>query len=357
MSPGVHPKWSWLDFFAYRGAPRPLHGETASRVGAAATVVMIAAIIAYAANSGVRFVAAAPFSFVTQQPTTKAQNTSMVPTCISTPGITNARFFTYELVEVTVDENGTQSERSVAMVHDAKRHSLCTSANHSGYLHSYCDQGSACSFVRFRLWTCGTPDPRNPSRASRDCAPLDEIAQVLETQYVTITYATIMGVIPVHSAPKVQFSALYSSIFIYNQSTRQPDYLRRWATSSRANLVLSDTSTYALSSYFAGGPTQQVLEVRMVLGPFWVQTVFNHRTTFDLLASWGAFFGVVASVLGFFFLRYNEAQFFAEYPQWLRITNVFTVERRVKSDEPLPARGSPLQSCAGAAETFDSLVS
>lgn len=318
----------FLDFFKFEGRPRPASGPQASMHGFAGTVLLLIIIVAYMANATVRFIYTPPEVSLQQNPVT-TQKAPIVPTCVAAPRLNDPRYFAFDLQLVQLDERSNRSAAPIEFtrgVTDDGRDTVCISPNATNaYLRSFCSPGD-CAFVQFHLWICGTDDPKNPSRNATDCASLSDVAAILQHNYVDVTYTMPIGVITLHTVPKARASALYTSLFTYNETTTMPDLLRSFQTKYEVDLIHAEDA-YSLQYFFKGPPNMFVLELRMTLTSNWIRTIETHRTSLDLVSSWGAFFGVVNAAIGFVCLWYNETKFFERHPLWGRVDSDFRAVR------------------------------
>lgn len=320
-------KFTFLDYFKFRGQVKPKTGPMASVTGFSGTVLLIVIVLAYCINATIRFLQTPDSVDVTRLPT-EQQDIQLMPTCVSIPFLNDRRYFAYDFQQVVVQANGTKQKIPIRITSNAATgvgdpNKFCINSNATrARLRGFCSPGN-CSFIQFHLWTCGATDRNNPTYNATNCMSHHEIGQVLETNYVDVTYTTALGVVVLHATPKINAAALFVSNFVYNQTTIMPDLIRRFFTSYETNLV-HDGDNYALSYFFnKETPSKPVLEVQMVMSSSWTRTVASHRTSADLLSAFGAFFGVVHSVLAYIFFKHNEKKFYEREENWARIDDDF----------------------------------
>jgi hypothetical protein len=324
-------RFTFLDYFKFRGEARPKTGPEASVHGFVGSVMMVLIIVAYCINATLNFLQTPETVDVTHFPM-QNQTANLVPTCFSVPFLNDETYFNYDFQQVNFDENGTKTvipilreTSSTDSGEGSNKFCISPNATHAK-LRSFCSPFD-CSFVQFHLWTCGSSDPRSPTvNKSIACKSLKEIGNILQTNYVDVTYQTDLGDIVLHATPKINGACLFTTTFTYNVTTHHPDLLRTFTTTTHTNLV-HDSDQYALTYFFKTGsiPNKPVLEVRMVFGASWVTTDASHRTSADLLSAFGAFAGVIQSVFALIFVMYNEKKFYAREENWARIKRDFTV--------------------------------
>lgn len=346
-------KITFLDFFKFRGVPKPKTGAEASCTGFSGSVLMVIIIIAYCVNATIRFLETPESVDVTHLPMAN-QEMNLMPTCISVPHLNDRDYFAYDFQQVVYDVNGTKNVIPIWITDNVGGQSnpdtFCINANAThAKLRGFCSPYD-CSFVQFHLWTCGANDTKNPTQNSTTCKSLAEIGDILQTNYVDVTYFTELGTVVLHATPKISAACLFSTTFTYNETTVAPDLLRTFVTTQHTNLV-HDADQYALSYFFSGGinPFKPVLEVRMSFSSSWARTQASHKTSGDLVSAFGAFAGVVNSVLAFVFVWYNERKFYAREPNWERIDDDFNVVPVDEEYVPTTSVGRKSKKSGGSA--------
>lgn len=252
----------------------------------------------------------------------------MVKTCIRLPNIADKSYFGYTFQRIHNDANNNPTLKVDLAMYAEDNNTICLPDNSpNGFLANFCKIGQECDYLKFKLWLCGTPDSKNPAHwnESGKCQPFPRLVEVMQTNYVDFVYYTHIGGVLFHTAPKVNASAQYFSIFQLNQTKRNPDLLRWWVESSMYN-IQHQRDTFAIQYYYGPIPDKEVLELQMVLGSEALLTVENRKTSLDLIGSFGALWGVIFSVLAIVFLRYNENKFYEKNPRWGRIDPAFKVE-------------------------------
>ena len=315
------------DYFAFNGRPRHVVGSQSSVFGVVGTFLLLLAVGGYVATSTYAFFTNPPQTSMAQHPT-QSQRHAMVPTCISLPKITDARYFAYRLQLVRLDARGRTVLPNVELnlttrVDNASDTVCIDTSDPRAFLRSTCDPGD-CAYLKFKLWTCGCPDAANPERDRVDCASLDDIDRVLDVNYVNVVYQTALGRNVLHAAPKLFASVLYTSAFALNETRVNPDLVRQFRTEERSELV-HNRDSYAVQYFFDAAPFKEILEVRMIMSAHTLLTSENRMTSLDLIGSWGAFFGVISSTLALVFTAHNEKRFFERNPKWTQIDGDFAV--------------------------------
>lgn len=317
-----------LDLFQFEGKPRHIEGPLRSRFGFLGTLLLMGVMIFYVVFSTYRFLTDPPQTSVTQSPTGAGRQT-MVKTCIRLPHITDKTYFGYTFQLIHNDNNSVAVQKTDLVVEELpETNEICLPEGaENGYLSNFCKLGQECDFLKFKLWLCGTNDPKNPAHwnESSKCQPFPELVRQLQTNYVDFVYYTHLGAVIFHTAPKVNASAQYFSIFQLNQTKRNPDLLRWWVEASNFQLQ-HQRDTFAIQYYYGPTPTNEVLEMQIILGAEALLTVENRKTSLDLIGSFGALWGVIFSVLGIVFLKYNEKKFYEKNPSWGNIDPTFKVE-------------------------------
>jgi hypothetical protein len=322
-----------FDFFKFKGAPRHIAGYQASVTGVVGTIILMAISLAYIANSTYRFFSMPPSTSVTQNPT-QTERHEMFPTCITVPHLNDPRYFNRALQRIHLDQYGNKSSTNISL-QIIDNDTLCFDGKYDPetYLQGYCSPGN-CDFLRFKLWNCNCsdpnmprPDPNNNQRDRTDCAPLKDITDILEKNYVTVNYKTEIATVAQHTAPKIEASAVYITTFALNKTIINPDLIRSFFQHNTSNLIFS-RETYHLQYFFVEEPPfKEVLELQMAMSSHVMLTVENRQTALDTIGSWGAFFSVIASAGALIFGRYNERKFYERNPLWEQIDENFRVER------------------------------
>lgn len=315
-----------LDLFQFYAAPRHVQGAQSSRWGFVGTIILIVVVLFYAIFSLVRFLNDPPQTAVIQNPTGEGQ-VDMVKTCITVPHLADTRYFGYTFQRNDVDNNSKSLDKIDVNVEVVDNDTICLPASSGdGFLKNFCKLGQPCSFLKFKLWLCGTPDSKNPAKnnATNVCAPFSELVDVIQYNYVDFLYYTHLGDVLFHTAPKANASAQYHSVFQLNETRRNPDLLRWFSSTSEMHLQ-HDMNVFAIQYYYGAIPTKEVLEMNLVMGSEAIQTVQNRATSLDMIASVGALVNVIFAVLSLAFLKYNEYTFYEKNPKWQHITADFTV--------------------------------
>jgi hypothetical protein len=316
-----------LDLFKYYAAPRHIGGAQSSKWGFIGTIIFAAVVVFYGVFSLVRFLNDPPQTSVVQNPTGESQ-VSMVKTCISVPHLADTRYFGYTFQRNDMDNNSRASAKVDINVTVVDNNTICLPADSTdGYLNNYCKLGQACSFLKFKLWFCGTPDSKNPARntATNVCAPFDDQVNIVQNNYVTFLYYTHLGDVLHNTAPKANASAQYFAIFQLNETRTNPDLLRWFNLISDVKLQ-HDSNTFSIQYYFGERPYKEILELNMILGAEAVVTVQNRQTSLDLIGQIGALVNVIFAILSLAFLKYNQWCFYEANPKWNHITADFTVQ-------------------------------
>lgn len=323
-----------LDLFQFEGKPRHIEGPLRSRFGFIGTLILMGVMIFYVVFSTFRFLTDPPQTSVTQSPT-GAGRQNMINTCIKIPHITDKTYFGYTFQRIHNNNESVAIEKiDLKVREDPANNQICLpEENLDAYLSNFCKLGQECEYLKFKIWLCGTNDPKNPAywNESSKCQPFPTLVKTLQSNYVDFIYHTHLGADIVHTAPKVNASAQYFSIFQLNQTKRNPDLLRWWVESSVYQLQ-HQRDTFSIQYYYGEVPTNEVLEMQIILGSEALLTVENRKTSLDLIGSFGALWGVIFSVLGMVFLKYNEKKFYQRNPQWGKIDPTFKVEEGAQSE-------------------------
>jgi hypothetical protein len=317
-----------LDLFEFEGRPRHIEGPLRSRFGFVGSIVLLSIMIFYVVFSTYNFLTEPPQTSVAQSPTSSGPQ-QMVKTCVRLPNITDKRFFGYTFQRIHNNENSVATEKvDLKVVEDNVTSEVCLAADSAnGYLSNFCKLGQECDYLKFKLWLCGTPDAKNPAfwNDSAKCQPFRDLVKVTQNNYVDFIYYTQIGAVIFHTAPKVNASAQYFSIFQVNETRRSSDLLRWWVEESQFQLQ-HQRDTFAIQYYFGPVPDKEILELQIVMGSEALLTFASHKTSLDLVGSFGALYGVIFSALAFIFMRYNEKKFYVKNPAWEKIDPAFRVE-------------------------------
>ena len=128
-------------------------------------------------------------------------------------------------------------------------------------------------------------------------------------------------------------SVVYQSYFAVNTTVSSPDQLRTFATSSTAALLRTKDSSYVQWYQAPGWPLDRdVIESIISLDSYAYTTQINPMTVLDLIGKWGAFFSVIAAILGLVGTTWNDREFYLANPHWDRIGPDFEVAHEHHGD-------------------------
>lgn len=321
-----------LDYFKFQPKPQFIGGEEKSAIGVAGTFLLLGIMLAYMAQSTATFFTAPPTTTILQSPTEDQEHT-FVPTCARLPNIANRSWFGYTFNQIFLDVEGRKifGKETPLPIIEVGTDKICIDYSRPGanntFLRSDCSPGD-CAMLKFKLWTCGTPDNKNPAKDAKNCHDMKQIIAVLQDNYVTISHNVSLGkVMQVNAAPKVNISSLYVSTFSINETRSSPDLLRWWSVDVITELMPGSVKYSVQGVYGERPPTAEVLEYQMAMAEQRYLTVRTRTTVFDLLGQFGAFWGVVVGALSIVFSRLNEKSFYERVPQWAQIDESFVVEK------------------------------
>jgi hypothetical protein len=301
--------------------PEHAGGPQSTGLSLAATMLLLGAILAYAISTGDRWVAEPPLTSFGLSPTPAEQNVTIPRTCVALPNITDPSYFGVTLQRQDRNKAGGTAQRTNLGWYADGPNKMCVNTTNDSYMRGFCNPGN-CAIVKFKLYFCGTCDTggvQNPSCGRTDCASYSTLSSILQGNFMAVTYETMNGPILLNAAPKSDLASSYATSFDFNVVEYLADYWRRFSDIRETGLTLNNNG-FALSDvYTPNEPTREVAEVVLQLSAEYVTTTHAKTTLLNLIASWGALFGVAASVLAIPLTIFNRRRFYRQNPTWAGI--------------------------------------
>jgi uncharacterized membrane protein len=356
---------AWLDVFSFYGfgRPRKNRGQTGSALGVIGTFLLIAIMFAYCLSTFLRWWDEPPTSSITQR-TVSTEAHSVPPVCWTLPHLTNRSRYGVSLRQIAYAADASRNStidlplrRYNASIHGAATlgrsptNTFCFTPSTAlgdyiadekakgnldpyippvgvGVVYSFCNPG-LCTTLKFKVFLCGTPDPLNPSNPeaiARDglvCENATVMADTLQNNYLRMEMHTHIGNVINNLAPKVEFGSSHDVLLMYNEEHMLPDLMRSF-WEQKLNFLTVYATVFSMIYSYANNPRwvpppHEVSEVVFHLASFSTITTNSRGTVFDLIGTWGAFFGVIFAVIGVVATRYNMWKFYYKHPKWGRL--------------------------------------
>jgi hypothetical protein len=338
-----------FDLFAFTPAPRFYKEKQVSVRGLIGSAVALLLLFAYLGVSLERFLNGAPSVSQVQQPP------DAVPTDFVPIGVV-FRVNNAELVPKIVfyNESYFKMVASITAVTEQDRYPRaviqvpmkpCDISSWAGWLGAtaMCPQtllrvqgryqSNNYTFSRVDIIACDPSAPYASSDGSGrivQCAPASEINQLMTNgrfNLLQLFDAKMPGIPPSWEAHMYLVNpfmwSLYEQSYAIRTITVNAEYLRTWTDKAYSTMEMLSEKFLSRAPAMTAHGGRYVLTIFMRLGSFNVEESQQMQTSMDLAGQLWAFFGLILTVFGLYFMSYNEKKFFEDNPGWDEIDSQF----------------------------------
>ena len=312
-----------LDMFAYEGQLVALRGPVYSAAGFGGSIAFMVLLAGFVVSSMVAFLITPPEIVIQRFPNVGEHRIDMRPMCINVPKLNDAGYWNYSIEHVHSFSNGTKVRTPIRSVTAVDNDTLCVSkvGDDNFNLQGHCRPKASCSYVSFRLFACPVV-ATNETVAT--CHSLQEIGDILETNYVRVDFDTVLGTIRLNAVPKIVSQTLYNCFFFYNRTVQGPNYFTSFKTKQWVQLISDDFAYNLMDVYREESPARETLQLKVLLGSTWALAEETPpQTLIDLVSTWSAAGTLLFAIFCRIFRRVNERSFFRAWPLWERIDKNF----------------------------------
>jgi hypothetical protein len=338
-----------FDLFSFTPAPRFYKEKQVSLRGLIGSVFALLFLFAYIGVSLARFLNGAPSVSQVQQPP-DADPTDFVPIGVV------FRVNDAELVPKIVfyNESFFKVVASITAVTEQDRYPRgvievpmkpCDISSWAGWLGAtaMCPeallqvqgryQSMNYTFSRIDIVACDSTSPYTSSDGSGklvECAPAAEIDDVISNgrfNLLQLFDAKMPGVPPSWEAHMYLINpsmwSLYEQSYAIRDIVVNAEYLRTWMDKTYSTMEMVSEKFFSRGPAMSADGGRYMLTIYLRLGSFNVEESQQIQTSMDLAGQLWAFFGLILTVFGLYFMSYNEKKFFEENPGWDEIDAQF----------------------------------
>ncbi|CUE58088.1 transmembrane protein, putative [Bodo saltans] len=352
-----------FDLFAFTPAPRFFKEKQVSLRGLIGSVVALVLLFAYMGVSLERFLSGAPSVSQVQQPP-DADPTDFVPIGVV------FRINDAQLVPKIVfyNESYFKMVASITIVTEQDRYPRtviqvpmkpCDISSWAGWLGAtaMCPetplqvqgryQSNNYTFGRVDIVACDPAAPYTSDDGSGrivQCAPTSDINQLISDgrfNLLQLFDAKMPGVPPSWEAHMYLINpsmwSLYEQSYAIRLISVNAEYLRTWIDKTYTTMEMVTEKFFSRAPAMTSSGGRYMLTIYMRLGSFNVEESQQMQTSMDLAGQLWAFFGLILTVFGLYFMSYNEKKFFEANPGWDEIDAQFRSKYAREQEECSPA--------------------